>query len=79
MDPATVALLIKGLDLAFVAVNAWGRYGEAKAQTDPVLAQVRELRERVLVGDLSVEEAGRGFDALIQLIAVPRKAAMGRL
>lgn len=79
MDPASVAVLIKALDVAFLAINAWGRYEQAKADSDPIKAQIRELRERVLAGEVSNEDANRALDALIQIIVAPRKAAIGRL
>ena len=65
--------------MAFVAVNAWGRYEQARADADPIKAQIRELRERALSGEVAEDDANRALDALIKIISAPRKAAIGRL
>lgn len=82
MDPATVALLIKGLDIAFTLAQYYLNREEAIEAKSVILDQMRQIadvRNQVKTGSLSEEQAGDLLDTLQNQALGDLRAAMGRL
>lgn len=73
------ALLIKLLDLAYVGWTAYMRYQDAQQEVEPTLSDIRNLREKVLLGEVSPEEARKDIDLLLESSILRRREVISRL
>lgn len=76
MNPLVV---LKLLDLAALAFTAWGQYDMQKKQNDRTLGQIDSLRNQILAGTLSDEQANMLIDNMIAGIIKKRKEALKEL
>jgi len=82
MDPATVTLLIKGLDIAFTLAQYYMNREEAIESKGVMLDQMRQIadvRNQIKNGSLSEDQAGALLDTLQNQALADMRAAMGRL
>lgn len=75
----TTALVLKILDLAFLSLSAWDRYQTNQKAGDSTAARINEIRNAVLVGDMTADAAANEIDALIESIRQRRKRAIDAL
>ena len=76
MNPLVV---LKLLDLAMLGFTAWERYQEHAAVNREASERVAELRRKILVGEMSDEDAMAEIDAMITLMQSQRRAAFAAL
>lgn len=74
-----MALVLKLLDLAALGFAAWERYDERKREGTAAMADIEDIRRRLLAGELSTEAASAEVDKMVGRLVMARKAAMGRL
>jgi hypothetical protein len=82
MDPATVAMIIKGLDIAFTLANYYMNREEAigrKAEMLDQMKRIAETRQAFVAGGLSEVEVDAMLDDLLDTTLADMRAAMARL
>ena len=82
MDPATVALIVKSLDIAFTFANYYMNREQAIEKKGEMLDQMKRIkiaREGILAEGVSQAEADKILDDLTDAALVDLRAAMARL
>lgn len=74
-----IAVLLKVLDLAFLGFSAYMDFQEQQQQNAEAAELVSNLRQRVLKGELSEEEALAEIDKIIGSVVGKRRAALAAL
>ena len=75
MDPATIAVVIKLLDLAMLGVTAGMSYVDARNRNESTIVEIERLRSKLLLGE-TLDEADEGkLDLLVRQAQAARKAA----
>lgn len=74
-----VAVLLKVLDLAYLGFTAYMDYQEQQTQNAQAAELVSDLRQRVLKGEVSEEEALAEIDKIIGGVVGKRRAALASL
>lgn len=72
-------VILKLLDLAMLGFTAWEKYAANQADNKETATRVAELRRRVLVGEISDEDALAEIDAMIGEMQGKRRAAFAKL
>jgi predicted membrane chloride channel (bestrophin family) len=72
-------IVLKLLDLAALGFAAWERYDERKRQGGAAMADIDNLRRRILAGTVTDDEASAEIDRIAGGIISARKQAIGRL
>ena len=75
MDPATIALVIKGLDLMLLTITAGMTYAESREKQSSLIDAIEALRSEAALGDLTAEQYGLRLNALIRQAQSARKTA----
>jgi len=79
MSPSTVVLITRLLDIAVLAGSAYVRHRDGHAEVDVHLADLRALRERVLLGELDEGALVARLDELVAGLQDRRRQALARL
>jgi hypothetical protein len=72
-------IVLKLLDLAALGFAAWERYDERKRQGNAALADIDDLRRRILAGSITDDEASSEIDRIAGSLIEARKSAIGKL
>lgn len=79
MDPASIALVIKLIDLAMLGATAGMSYIDAKRKNAPLIAELESLRTRMILGDEMTADDSARMSTLIDQAQAARKAARDRV
>lgn len=79
MDPTSIALMIKIIDLAVIGVSAGMSYADTKRKNGAVITELESIRSKVLLGDELTEDDSARMSTLINQAQAARKAARDRV
>jgi len=75
MDPASIAVIIKLLDLAMLGVTAGMSYMAARDKNESVILEIESIRSKLLLGETLDKADEARIASLVQQAQAARKAA----
>ncbi len=75
MDPASVAVIIKLLDLAMLGITAGVSYMDARKHNAEIITEIEKLRSKLLLGEELSDTDEARLGVLVEQAQAKRKAA----
>ena len=72
-------IALRLMDLIALGFTAWTRYQDQLAINQGVATKIGELRQKILTGEMSDEDAAAAIDALIDEMQTKRRNSFNRL